>query len=59
MGGPKTSWEGLFSPCMWKILLPKVLRDNGGQNEVADILGQKRHIVASRTPSHFSFPLCS
>lgn len=39
-------------------LFPKVPRDNG-QNEAADILGQKRHMVASHTPSRFSFPLSS
>ena len=48
----------LSSPCVWRTLFPKVSRDNG-QNDIADILGQKRHMVVSCTPSRFSFSLCS
>lgn len=57
--GPKTRWDGLFSPWGWRSLYSEVFRDYGWTEWSLDhSWRKKKHTVASFTPSHTPFPLC-
>lgn len=43
--GPTSSWDSLFSPCVWRTLYSEVFRDSDGQNEVSIILGGKEACI--------------
>lgn len=52
--GPKTSWDGLFSPCVWRTFYSEVFRDHGWTEWSISYSWKKKSIQIHHSPPHIS-----